>query len=449
MAAAVPAPKNILRGHEAQVHVAAFVRHNERLATGDADGFIVLWDLAVMRPTAVWRAHDKAILGVEGWGRDRVITHGRDHKLIIWRLAAADEQGLSTVLPVEHVASPRQQPWMLYLLEVNTLNFCSFATCPSRDGESHRGLGAASDILVAVPNTLVAEAIDIYTLPGRLRTHTVKPGFENDMVMSLRLLHHEACLTLLAAFENGYASVHRLDAAGQWITTYRSQAHSQPVLSLDVHPSHEYFLTSSADSVVAKHPIPTARRHLAVPAGPGGQAAPDTDSMWRSSGPSLLSDALRADASRDRSRPTEHLEEWKHPLQTVNTRHSGQQSLRVRSDGKIFATAGWDSKVRVYSCRTLKELTVLQWHKVGAYAVAFANVGQAGGGAEDQLSDQVAQDSAVASSIEATSASLVGGGGVLDSAGTGVKDRRIRRVRETHWVIAGAKDGKVSLWDVY
>lgn len=74
MAETVPAPKNILRGHKAQVHVAAFIRQNERLATGDAEGLVVLWDLAVMRPTAVWRAHEKAILGIQGWGRDKVIT---------------------------------------------------------------------------------------------------------------------------------------------------------------------------------------------------------------------------------------------------------------------------------------------------------------------------------------------------------------------------------------
>lgn len=74
MAESVPAPKNILRGHKAQVHAAIFLRNNERLATGDAEGFVVLWDLTIMRPRAVWRAHESAILGISGWGNDRVIT---------------------------------------------------------------------------------------------------------------------------------------------------------------------------------------------------------------------------------------------------------------------------------------------------------------------------------------------------------------------------------------
>jgi WD40 repeat protein len=67
-------PKSILRGHKAQVHTAAFVRGNDRLVTGDADGFVVTWDLTVMRPKAVWQAHASPILGIAGWGDDRLIT---------------------------------------------------------------------------------------------------------------------------------------------------------------------------------------------------------------------------------------------------------------------------------------------------------------------------------------------------------------------------------------
>lgn len=87
------------------------------------------------------------------------ISHGRDHKLIVWRLTDQDEPGLDAVLPVEHIAQPRRQPWILHLLDVNTLNFCSFAACARRDGESICRSDAPSDILVAVPNTLASEAV--------------------------------------------------------------------------------------------------------------------------------------------------------------------------------------------------------------------------------------------------------------------------------------------------
>lgn len=67
-------PAYILRGHKASVHAAAFVHGNERLLTGDADGFVVAWDLTIFRPRAVWQAHTNAILGLADWGNDRVIT---------------------------------------------------------------------------------------------------------------------------------------------------------------------------------------------------------------------------------------------------------------------------------------------------------------------------------------------------------------------------------------
>lgn len=67
-------PRTVLRGHKAQVHAAAFIRHNERLVTGDAEGFVVVWDLTIMRPRAVWKAHENAILGVQGWQDNMIIT---------------------------------------------------------------------------------------------------------------------------------------------------------------------------------------------------------------------------------------------------------------------------------------------------------------------------------------------------------------------------------------
>lgn len=147
------------------------------------------------------------------------------------------------------------------------------------------------------------------------------------------------------------------------------------MLSLSVSPFPEtspYFLTSSADAVIAKHPIP-------LPASTA--SAPD-------------------------------------PVKVVNTKHSGQQSISVRSDGKIFATAGWDTRIRVYSTKTMKELAVLKWHREGCYAVAFG-----------QVLEQEASEA----------------DGVMITA----KERRREKAKTMHWVAGGAKDGKVSLWEVY
>ena len=258
------------------------------------------------------------------------------------------------------------------------------------------------------------------------------------MAMSLGLLNLGGQLTLIAAFENGYASVQRLDANGNWVMTYRSQPHTQPILSLDIHPSHEFFLTSSADATLAKHPIPTSQQEIVPGFDPDNRIIEEIDETPPGpSGSSLLSAQLKGSAPNNTSKgPQTTLKEWEFPIKTVNTKHAGQQSLRVRSDGRIFATAGWDSNVRVYSCKTMKELAVLQHHKVGCYAIGFAQLISEPSDAFSKVERRPEGDGASSSTL-------------VHKSGMSVKERRIHLAKTGHWIAAGAKDGRVSLWDIY
>jgi len=78
--------------------------------------------------------------------------HGRDHRLVVWKLTHDDEAGLSIALPLDKSVPPRPEPWVLHILNVNTMNFCAFAAGPGRE-EVEGGL------LVAVPNTLASESV--------------------------------------------------------------------------------------------------------------------------------------------------------------------------------------------------------------------------------------------------------------------------------------------------
>lgn len=88
-------------------------------------------------------------------------SHGRDHKLIVWRVKEEDEERLSVSLPLEDTPTPRPQPWVLHLLEVNTMNFCSFAACLSdlKQGSSIEASSPTAEVILAVPNTLASEAV--------------------------------------------------------------------------------------------------------------------------------------------------------------------------------------------------------------------------------------------------------------------------------------------------
>lgn len=123
------------------------------------------------------------------------------------------------------------------------------------------------------------------------------------------------------------------------------------------------------------------------------------------------------------------------PLKVQQTKHAGQQGLRIRDDGKIFATAGWDSRVRVYAGKGMGELAVLKWHREGCYCVAFADV--LGG-------DEIGKGKGERGDVSG------GGKEVVERVGAlTVKEERLRRAKMAHWLAAGSKDGKVSLWDIY
>ncbi|KAK0627300.1 WD40-repeat-containing domain protein [Immersiella caudata] len=458
-----PQPKSILRGHKASVHAAAFVRGNERLLTGDADGFVIAWDLTIMRPRAVWQAHSNALLGLSGWGHERVVTHGRDNKLIVWKLGPHDEERLSTTLPLDPGSETRPQPWILHMLEINTMNFCSFSPCPT---SAHLSFETSAEMLVAVPNTLASEAIDIFHLPSQERHHTVKVGDNNGMVMALSLLYLAESLTLIAGYENGRTLVSQLSIQRGWEVKYQAKCHSQPILSLDVSPSREYFLTSSADAIIAKHPLPLAKppreTGSATSSEKKGVIADISDATSaKTATKPLLSVALAAQHQPVSTSTTPQTTNagageaqvaiTAEPLKVVNTKHAGQQSLQVRSDGRVFVTAGWDSKIRVYSSKTMKGVAVLKWHQVGCYAAAFAGVGPAAG---DQSARALATNDGVASAtgnIETDSKQQQGSESAVvpKLVELSVRDKRIRQAKSAHWLAAGSKDGKVSLWDIF
>ncbi|KAL8712997.1 MAG: hypothetical protein Q9220_002857 [cf. Caloplaca sp. 1 TL-2023] len=332
-------------------------------------------------------------------------SHGRDNKLMVWQLGSDDEGVLDKTLPIDSPSPENPQPWLLHMLTVNTLNFCSFAMChdgmpqPCPPHIAVKSRMHPPPILVAVPNTIDSGGIDIYQLPTESRAAVIHAdrNITTGMVMALDIQALSTRLQVVAGYESGHTMVFvQNDPGAQFQRLYCAQPHSQPILSMATLPSGDCYLTSSADAVIAKHPLP------AVPG------------IWKTK----LS-----------------------PYKLLQTKHSGQQGMQIRSDAKIFATAGWDARVRVYSAKTMKELAVLKWHKLGCYTTAFAEI---------QTCDVVKTEDDVNIKQEDE------GDGQESQLSTRqmlpvstVQQRRDAKAQTTHWLAVGSKDGKISLWDIY
>ncbi|KAI5286432.1 ASTRA complex subunit [Ascosphaera aggregata] len=429
-------PAYILRGHGCAVHALDFYAENSRLVSGDAEGWVIAWDLATRRAAASWRAHIGAILRVEGIaidGERRIFTHGRDHKLRVWRLNPSDEEHVGKVLPADEAsnADGGLEPWLLHSLDVNALNFCAFSFCTipsdlrgSLDNDS--GYANQPHFYIAVPNSITEGGIDIFHLPSQRRVSRLLPDplKKTGMLMAVGMfMTPSGKLCIASGYEEGTSMVHvhdgttmpnskALNSRSEWIweKIYSARVHSQPVLSLSLPTASQkqWFITSSADAVLAKHPIPI----------------------------------------REESDSIKTLETLTKPIQVMNTKHAGQQGLDIRLDDKIFATAGWDNKPRVYSCATMRELAVLKWHRQGCFAVAFADPFVQTLAPTDSQIPSVSPQGARGGRVAAND--LVPISSSLRSEGlTAVKQKRSLKAITTHWLAAGGKDHKISLWDIY
>jgi ASTRA-associated protein 1 len=329
--------------------------------------------------------------------------HGRDHRLRAWQLtdASLDGETLDAQLPAEGGGLPspkRREPWLLHSMAVSALNFCAFTLCAATPAGHEKY--AADQAIIAVPNALDSGGIDFFNLPSERRVSVLKSDaqIKTGMVMALDVFHHPEAgsLIVISGYEDGRTMVHRRrpraspEEQWKWETILISRPHSQPVLSLDTTPSKAFYFTSSADAMIAKFAIPTSSVGSDV-------------------------DVIAAKIS--------------------NTKHAGQQDLTVRDDGKIFATAGWDGRIRVYSAKTLKELAVLKWHQGGCYSVAFADSVLHDG---PELSSEVGREGALVAPMASTGSAL-----------EAIRHQRNIKAQMTHWLAAGGKDGKISLWDIY
>lgn len=274
-----------------------------------------------------------------------------------------------------------------------------------------------------------------------MRSHTVSgdKSVNTGMVMAISIFYSGTNLTVIVGYESGHTMVTQQTDREGWHILYMSKPHSQPILSLAINNNFSFYITSSADAIIAKHPIP-AISNGDTPAAQKEPYSLADSAISSASGSSLPSMALTSSASTNRGARPRKIEIQTTPMKVVQTKHSGQQSLKIRSDGKIFATAGWDSRVRVYSVQNLKELAVLKWHKEGCYAVAFADVNIHEGGGEEKGENEENE----AGNEETRETWLTPSPKTL-----AVKDKRDLKAIMTHWLAAGSKDGKVSLWDIY
>ncbi|KAE8213550.1 hypothetical protein CF327_g2929 [Tilletia walkeri] len=409
-------PRWILRHHApASIHALAFAGPRSRsrsacLLSGDGDGRVSLTDLRSYRPRAFWQAHSDIILTVaehDGF----ILTHGRDNTIKMWKERGDEDEGQETgvigqtvavrvELPIAiNLMASLPKPECILTLEVNALNYCSFALLKvkSASDQGSSSQRTVQPFSLAVPHTIETAWIDIYEMPAKKRIFEAigrpsvvdrsnrppilmavhlfyTPGSENQL--SGDDVSTDVCL--LAGYEDGTVSLRNLDLTSRKCQTLWSfKEHHEPVMALSLSPDFAFALSASADDRIVRYDLFPKE----------GQESP---------------------------RPVSH-----------KTQRQGKASITISEDSRIGVFGGWDGNVRIYDTHDFRPLAVLDYHKDTVQSVAFQIPSKAATVEEEEEEEEE------------------------EESDSDDSDAQHSQQSPPHSLLAcGCRDGRISLWQL-
>ncbi|KAK4046597.1 Astra associated protein 1 Asa1 [Microbotryomycetes sp. JL201] len=389
---APPAPVYILRGHVACINALTFSPDALSLYSGDADGWVAIWDLITFRPRAFWKAHDAGVLTIEPLGPTGLVTHGRDNMVRHFTLPSTE---LSiTRVAASAVPSPKNPTTINpdWQMDVNALAFSKMSLLLLSSTTTQQAL-------VAVPALTKDELIDIFHLPSHSRIHrsigadTFPIGDKTGTVMTLKLFvppqsSSKSPLHLLAGYEDGRVAHFRFvgpaieateppsrkrDEGQGWELIWDVKCHREAVMDLALMPDKQNAWSCGADHYLCKYNLFS------------------------------LQESER--------------------YNKLETPYPGRSSLSVRDDGRLLAVTGWDGELRLYSGKTGKPLAVLSYHRSSLQASAFSPLPSNSTVTQTQRQQHSDLDK-------------------LDDSEDDMSNSRA-------WLAVGGKDERISLWEPY
>ncbi|KAH6760979.1 Transducin/WD40 repeat-like superfamily protein [Perilla frutescens var. hirtella] len=324
-----PDPVAVLRGHRASVTDVCFHPIKNILFSGSTDGELRIWDTLQRRTISSSWVHSAAhgIISIAAAGESRVISQGRDGTIKFWDIG---EAGLART--------------PLTTIKTNSYHFCKLSLLSNPDSgimptevmENHLGaeVSGGSDaegrnyVATAGEDLSVVEIWDVNTAEKLVKLPPIsldrRSTKSRGMCMAVRAFlpsETESFANVVAGFEDG--SMVWWDLRNPALPVTSVKFHSEPVLSLSIDNSRGVGVSGSADEKIV------------------------TFTLNPSTGSCLVK-------------------------KEVILERPGTAGTSIRPDGKIFATAGWDHRVRIYDYRKGNALAVLKYHHAMCNAVIFS-----------------------------------------------------------------------------
>ncbi|GER55072.1 transducin/WD40 repeat-like superfamily protein [Striga asiatica] len=315
-----PDPVAVLRGHRASVTDVCFHPLRNILFTGSADGELRIWDTLQHRTVSSSWVHSAAhgIISVAAAGDKKVITQGRDGTIKCWDIG---ESGLS------------RNP--LTTIKTNSYHFCKLSLLNgphakiqlSSENQRESEVSGSEDrtsnnyVALAGEDLSVVEIWDVDNAERLMKLPQIKNSGMCMAVQAFSPLGNNNA-NIVSGYEDGSMALWDVRNTGRALTFVKF--HTEPIMSLCVDSSCRGGVSGSADDKIVIFTIDPCAGLCLV-------------------------------------------------KKEIVLERPGLAGTSIRADGKIFATAGWDHRLRVYDYRRGNALAVLKYHHRTCNAVSFSD----------------------------------------------------------------------------
>ncbi|XP_076900989.1 protein DECREASED SIZE EXCLUSION LIMIT 1-like [Bidens hawaiensis] len=343
---AAPDPVAVLRGHRASVMDVCFHPCHNLLFSGISDGELRIWDSLQHRTISSAWVHSAAhgIITVStspSIGDNRVISQGKDGTVRCWDI----EHGELTRIPSVSIDANfyhfcklslvKRQPTSNRVKEVieatseeishgnqEAENCETLKNDVCQEGRPYVAMAGGERSEVEIWDLNAAERIA--TLPHSSVSSTNDFTKGKGMCMAVQAFlpyESQGFLHVLAGYEDGTMGWWDLRNPAFPLTSVRF--HSEPVLSLSIDGMFNGGVSGGADDKISMFTLDH----------------------------SLGSCVVKKEISLERP---------------------GIAGTSIRTDGKIFGTAGWDHRIRIYNYKNGNPLAILKYHRATCNAISFA-----------------------------------------------------------------------------